>query len=185
MKHIHHIKPKHMGGTNEPSNLVELTVEEHADAHLELFKQYGKEEDYIAWLALSGQISKQEAILMTRKLGRKITDKKLEEKYGVNWRSELSKLGSAKGIEAQRKYGVGFFNPVNQANASRAALSKQAKAKRKSTFRKIGHQQGKKNSNFGKCWISDMAKEQSILIPKTELESYLVTGWIKGRRFIH
>ena len=25
MKHIHHIIPKHMGGTDEESNLVELT----------------------------------------------------------------------------------------------------------------------------------------------------------------
>jgi len=33
MKHIHHIIPKHMGGTDEESNLVELTVEEHAEAH--------------------------------------------------------------------------------------------------------------------------------------------------------
>jgi hypothetical protein len=30
LKHIHHIVPKHMGGTDDPSNLVELTVAEHA-----------------------------------------------------------------------------------------------------------------------------------------------------------
>jgi hypothetical protein len=28
MKHIHHIIPKHIGGTDEPSNLIELTVKE-------------------------------------------------------------------------------------------------------------------------------------------------------------
>ena len=49
-KHWHHIIPRHMGGTDDPSNLVELTVEEHAQAHLELYDfKYGKPED--AWAA--------------------------------------------------------------------------------------------------------------------------------------
>jgi len=29
-----------MGGTDDPSNLIELTVEEHAEAHRELWEQY-------------------------------------------------------------------------------------------------------------------------------------------------
>jgi hypothetical protein len=33
MKHKHHIIPKHMGGTDDSDNLVELTIEEHAEAH--------------------------------------------------------------------------------------------------------------------------------------------------------
>jgi len=55
MKHIHHIIPKHSGGSNDPSNLIELTVEEHANAHRLLFEQYGKKEDYIAWKMLLGK----------------------------------------------------------------------------------------------------------------------------------
>jgi len=35
MKHKHHIVPKHMGGSDDPSNLIELTIEEHAEAHME------------------------------------------------------------------------------------------------------------------------------------------------------
>ena len=38
-----------MGGTDEPSNLVELTVEEHAEAHRVLWEKYGKKEDELAW----------------------------------------------------------------------------------------------------------------------------------------
>jgi hypothetical protein len=56
MKHKHHIIPKHMGGTNEPSNIIELTVEEHAQAHLELYKIHGKHEDLCAYHMLSGNI---------------------------------------------------------------------------------------------------------------------------------
>lgn len=55
-KHIHHIVPKHMGGTNDPSNLVELTVEEHAEAHRKLYEEHGCWQDHLAWKALSGQI---------------------------------------------------------------------------------------------------------------------------------
>ena len=62
MKHIHHIIPKHMGGTDDPSNLVELTIEEHAEAHKKLYEEYGREEDKIAWMGLSGQIGKEEIV---------------------------------------------------------------------------------------------------------------------------
>jgi hypothetical protein len=31
--HKHHIIPKHMGGTNDQENLVEVTIEVHADLH--------------------------------------------------------------------------------------------------------------------------------------------------------
>jgi hypothetical protein len=52
MKHLHHILPKHMGGTNDPSNLIELTVEEHAEAHRKLYEEYGRHQDKRAWLGL-------------------------------------------------------------------------------------------------------------------------------------
>lgn len=50
-----------MGGTDDASNLVLLTVEEHAEAHKKLWEQYGRWQDKIAWKTLSGQISIQEA----------------------------------------------------------------------------------------------------------------------------
>lgn len=52
MKHKHHIIPKHMGGSDEPSNLIELTIEEHAEVHRVLFEKYGKIQDKMAWLGL-------------------------------------------------------------------------------------------------------------------------------------
>lgn len=53
-----------MGGTDEPSNLIKLTVEEHAEAHRLLFEQYGNKFDYIAYMALSNQIGFEEANYM-------------------------------------------------------------------------------------------------------------------------
>lgn len=66
-KHRHHIIPKHMGGSNDPSNIIELTVEEHAEAHRILYELYDKEEDRLAWLGLSKQISKLELLAEIRK----------------------------------------------------------------------------------------------------------------------
>jgi hypothetical protein len=59
--HKHHIIPKHMGGTDDPSNLMELTVAEHAEAHKKLWEEHNQEWDRIAWLALSGQVNMTEA----------------------------------------------------------------------------------------------------------------------------
>lgn len=46
-----------MGGTDDPTNLIELSVADHAEAHRVLFEKHGKSEDELAWRALSGQIS--------------------------------------------------------------------------------------------------------------------------------
>lgn len=60
--HKHHIIPKHLGGSDDPSNLIELTIEDHAIAHRHLWKMYGRWQDKIAWLGLSGHIDKEEII---------------------------------------------------------------------------------------------------------------------------
>ena len=58
-----------MGGTDDSTNLVELTIEEHAEAHRELYEQYGKTEDKIAYLGLLTLIGKDQISLETSKLG--------------------------------------------------------------------------------------------------------------------
>jgi len=71
----HHIIPKHMGGSNDPSNLVTVTIQEHANLHKQLWEELGNEEDRIAWMCLSGQISNSEATIMAIKnanTGRKV-----------------------------------------------------------------------------------------------------------------
>lgn len=60
-----------MGGTDDPSNLIELTVEEHALAHKKLYEEHGNQEDFMAWHMLLGQMGKDEALLMSRSIGGK------------------------------------------------------------------------------------------------------------------
>jgi len=45
-----------MGGTDDPSNLIELTVEEHAEAHRKLYEEHGHWQDKVAWQGLAGLI---------------------------------------------------------------------------------------------------------------------------------
>ena len=66
--HKHHIIPKHAGGIDDPSNLIELTVEEHAEAHKKLWEEFGRWQDQVAWKTLSGQITCAEAIKIAQSL---------------------------------------------------------------------------------------------------------------------
>ncbi len=68
--HKHHIIPKHMGGTDDPSNLVTLTIEQHAEEHKKLWEEHNRYQDYIAWKALSGQITNAEANRLKCKLSK-------------------------------------------------------------------------------------------------------------------
>lgn len=69
MKHKHHIIPKHMGGSDDPSNLIELSIQEHADAHKLLWEEHGKIEDKIAWECLSGRTLTEEDRIVLSKSG--------------------------------------------------------------------------------------------------------------------
>ena len=54
MLHRHHRVPRYAGGTDDPSNIVELTVIDHAIAHKVLYHFYKREEDLIAYRGLLG-----------------------------------------------------------------------------------------------------------------------------------
>jgi hypothetical protein len=77
--HIHHIIPKHEWkrryksekGMNDASNLEKLTIQDHANIHYERWVYCGDYEDYLAWKALSGQISLSEASKLMLYEGRK------------------------------------------------------------------------------------------------------------------
>ena len=112
-----------MGGTDDPSNLIELIIEEHAEAHRVLFEKYGKWQDKIAWQALSGNIGKEEILtefyknlnkgrvvsdearekMAAAKRGRKISE---AHKKALNDGRKKSK-NSSEHNEALRKFATG------------------------------------------------------------------------------
>ena len=94
MKHVHHIIPKYLGGTDEPANLIELSVEEHAEAHRILYEQYGNIQDFCAWKGLSGILSKEEIVEILCSVG------------GKNGGSS----GGKTAVETHRKNKTGLFS---------------------------------------------------------------------------
>jgi hypothetical protein len=61
--------PKHMGGGNEPSNILKVNVAMHAFLHKLLWEEHGLWQDYCAWQALSGHIGQEEAIRYAQRMG--------------------------------------------------------------------------------------------------------------------
>lgn len=118
LTHTHHIIPKHQGGTDDPSNLVELTVEQHAEVHRLLFEQHGRLQDKIAWLALSGRIGQEEILRMKQGLGMK------GKKHTPEAIAKMQQ-SCAKRTQRQKENGV-----LDQANKKR---SESHKGKKKST----------------------------------------------------
>ena len=139
IKHIHHIIPKHIGGTDDDSNLIELTIEEHANAHHQLYKQYGRLEDKLAWLGLSGQIGKDEIlkqIAMAQKgkkkpedFGEKISAFRKTFKYSEESKLKMSLTKKGKVLSKKHRENISIANigkkqPESQKIKVAEALSK-------------------------------------------------------------
>lgn len=70
--HLHHLVPKHAGGTDDPSNLVKVNVAMHVFLHWLRYKEIGDKWDKIAYEALEGQITSVEATAQARQEFRRL-----------------------------------------------------------------------------------------------------------------
>ena len=95
MKHIHHIIPKHAGGTDAPENLVELSIVDHANAHKKLYEEHGKWQDKVAWLGLAELINHEQILEEMYKARRGVPTKPHTEETKEKIRNALKgrKLG--------------------------------------------------------------------------------------------
>ena len=153
--HEHHIIPKHMGGSNDPSNLIVLTVEEHSEAHRLLFLHHGKQEDYIAWLALAGINTMSET-------------KRLVQSLGLKNATEAARLSgkSYLGGNAVRDKKLGIHNPNN--------------IHLKSLGGKLGVIHLPKFTKQSK-WMNNGIKDTRVLL--TNVDKYVLNGWKIGRLY--
>jgi len=138
-----------MGGSDDPSNLISLTVEEHAEEHKKLWEKYGHWQDKIAWKTLSGQISVQEARLsMLKENNPMYRPDVLEKMSGDNHWSK--KPGKTHNIFKQ--------NPMHDPEIVKKMSGDNHWSKRQGSIHnaKINHPKGssKKITIFGKTYES-------------------------------
>jgi len=177
--HKHHIIPRYMDGTDTAENLVEITVTQHAMYHFCNYQLWGNEEDKIAWCALSGIISSQEAILKSSilggKKGAKIFKENLKDPNTLKQHSEKCREAFNNSPHKEK-----IINTLleNQPKAVEASKTPEAIEKKKKKLKEIEHNKGKKNPQYGKMWITNGTKEGTYRINK---EEPIPKGYRKGR----
>jgi hypothetical protein len=173
-KHKHHIIPKHMGGSNDSINLIELTVEEHAEAHRVLYEKHGHIQDKVAWLGLTGIMPHAELIYTLLSEGKKGNKNPMfgkpapnrgvkrpgvgGRKKGTKWSAEerASKEKMRSTMEYKEKMAVVYSDPVRNAN-----ISKNSK--------------GKIGAAAGKAWYNNGLEEKYFVIDQQ------LKGFTRGR----
>lgn len=174
IKHKHHIIPKHMGGSDDKSNIVELTVEEHAEAHRKLYEEHGYLQDKLAWKGLLGLISTAEIVRTLQSEGMKGSKNPMYgkpapnrgvkrpgvggRKKGTKWSAEerLKKMNLRQSTEHQEKMKKVYADPVRNKKISDA-------------------QKGRTGTATGKKWYNNGAEEKYFV------EGQQPTGWNRGR----
>jgi hypothetical protein len=147
MTHKHHVLPKYRGGTDDSSNIAEVSVTQHAMFHYCNWQLWNDKRDWLAWKGLVGEIPKQEVVRQLRAIGGKIG-------------------GKSNGERPETKERMSILAKKSQRKATLAAATPEAKAKRKQTFANTQHQKGEKNSQFGKPKSDESNRQRSLKLQK-------------------
>lgn len=109
-KHKHHIIPKHMGGDNNPLNLINVSIPMHAALHKDLFKHLHKIEDFIAWKCLEGK--SEECEIQRIELSKQGFEKfKNSPKFQI-FKDNISKSLSGKKLSNSHKMSISLGNKL-------------------------------------------------------------------------
>ena len=100
--HKHHITPKHMGGTDDASNLLKCNVKMHAFLHYMLWKEHGKLGDVLASAGLLGLIGKEEMLAHRQKLAAEKRTGMKRKPFTEEHRARIAKAGVGKANNARQ-----------------------------------------------------------------------------------
>lgn len=180
VKHKHHIVPRYEEGSDDPSNLVELTVTQHAMWHYAEWQRKKNKEDFIAWKCLSGQMSGKEIDEEVWKLA---VQRRAESRRGYvtpdSTREKIAK--SLKGRTFPHMLCPQRAEKISRALANRLKSDEHKAALSKSAL-ESGQNKGERNPMFGKSavkgrkwWINEAGET------RYEYECPGV-GWERGRK---
>lgn len=166
-----------MGGSDEPHNIVELSVCEHAEEHRKLFEKYGKREDYVAWKALSGSIGREELNRMLMSLGG-IKQGRINSDNGHM--ANIQKLGASIGgkrsseVCREKRVNAFFDDTIRNKICSLGGKTQGLKNSKSGHLKRIAQLPNKRTS--GRIWITDGYSNKMI-----KRESEIPDGWRKGK----
>jgi hypothetical protein len=118
-----------MGGNDDNSNIVKVTVTQHAMFHYANWRLWGNREDYIAWKALAGFYNKEEVIhqvmIVGTKKGGNITKELGIGVHGLSKEQiiENSKKGAKLGGEKSKELGIGIHSQTPEERREWAKLA--------------------------------------------------------------
>jgi hypothetical protein len=185
-KHKHHIIPRHAGGSNNPSNLIELNISEHAEAHRILYEKYNRWQDRVAWLSLSGIMKDEERIYEilknsnpggykhTEEAKKKLSVMRLGKKNPMYGKSAANKGLKRPGVGGRKK-GTGWSEKEREVHSKiRSVEGYYEFAKDPVRNKKISEaKKGSVGSAKGKSWFNNGTVET--------YNSYCPDGFVKGR----
>ena len=108
------------------------------------------------------------------------TDPDMLEKWKASGRKsqKLTKEKIARKRSEDPEYNKLYLASMNKfAGKKHSQLTKEKIGKANSI-----KQKGSKNSQFGTCWIMNLSLKLNKKIPKSDLDSFINFGWIKGRK---
>ena len=107
--------------------------------------------------------------------GAKVTNEKLKElRLDSEW-LETFKKNHSEGLK--KAYRLGKRNTVPPSFEGKIHTEE---TKQKISEIKKGTGKGEANSQYGTCWITKDGENKKI--KNSDLDSYLITGWVKGRK---
>ena len=167
--HRHHLIPKHMGGDDSAENLTPpISIMLHAAFHKDLYETLGHKEDYIAWQALSGRMSSEDARLAAAKVGQDRS-----EKYkNRNLKPHLNRIRTKESCSKGGKVAVESLKEWMKDNAELHKTRCSATGKASAKKRQIPH------SYQGVYYESKRALQEATKLSNTGFYSKLKSGEI-------
>ena len=168
--HKHHLIPRHMGGNNSPENLTPpISIKLHAAFHEDLYNRFGLKEDFIAWQALSGRITSEEARLMAALEGQKRSEKYQNRSMKAHLDSVRTKEGCSRGGKVASKSLVEWIKDNKELHSKNCSVNGKTSGEKL----KIPHEY------LGVTYDSKKSLQEATKLSNTGFYSKLRRGEIK------